>query len=82
MPCGWQVLHAAMPIISFDPCERSQIRNFPHYKAPLYRTGERRGTLATTGHSTNFVMTIVLPSLHPAAHWVKRGAAVLTSLAD
>eukprot|EP00658_Telonema_sp_P-2_P084456 TRINITY_DN9378_c0_g1_i3.p1 TRINITY_DN9378_c0_g1~~TRINITY_DN9378_c0_g1_i3.p1 ORF type:complete len:1690 (+),score=414.28 TRINITY_DN9378_c0_g1_i3:40-5109(+) len=51
------------------------------YMCPIYRTGARRGVLATTGHSTNYVMSIKLPiprSTDPA-HWTKRGAAIMTS---
>jgi len=47
------------------------------YECPLYRTSERAGTLSSTGHSTNYVTTVNLPSQCESTFWVMRGVALL-----
>ena len=76
-----KVLHTDAPVVWLRPVEAAKLRAFPHYACPLYRTPERRGVLATTGHSSNFVFDVRLPSSAPPDHWVRRGAAGLLSLA-
>lgn len=75
-----KILFSPAPIIWMVPQELSKFENYPHYLAPVYKTSDRRGILSTTGHSTNFVMEVKVPSTLPQAHWVKRGVALLTQL--
>eukprot|EP01029_Cantina_marsupialis_P005813 TRINITY_DN1630_c1_g1_i2.p1 TRINITY_DN1630_c1_g1~~TRINITY_DN1630_c1_g1_i2.p1 ORF type:complete len:2520 (+),score=925.36 TRINITY_DN1630_c1_g1_i2:475-7560(+) len=77
-------LFVQMPIVWLIPKEISKVEKRHIYECPVYKTSERKGALSTTGHSTNFVISISLPmsSDHEEKHWVKRGVAMLTQLDD
>ncbi len=77
-----QVLFVDAPVLWFRPRHVDKLSAFPHYACPVYRTAERRGVLATTGHSTNFVMSIRLPTDVDPRHWTLRGVALLSQLSD
>jgi dynein heavy chain len=49
------------------------------YMCPIYKTPLRFGTLSTTGHSTNFVVALPVPTPKSCSPdmWSRRGAAML-----
>mmetsp|Transcript_5009 Transcript_5009/g.15033 ORF Transcript_5009/g.15033 Transcript_5009/m.15033 type:complete len:418 (+) Transcript_5009:2-1255(+) len=92
--CGWNiqrgvlkesdkdVLFEAMPVINLKPMGiadvKARIKDGNMYECPIYKTSERKGTLSTTGHSTNFVKYFPLnQEEREVAHWISRGVAML-----
>ncbi|KAJ9460653.1 Dynein-1-beta heavy chain [Diplonema papillatum] len=72
-------LFTTMPEVWFQP-ERSRKKPENQYICPLYKTLARAGTLSTTGHSTNFVLPLEIPTEQPESHWIKRGVACVLAL--
>jgi len=81
-----KVLFSEVPHILMVPVENDKDKTNPNeiYPCPLYKTSERKGVLSTTGHSTNFVMTVLFPisKQHSEKFWTRRGVAALTQLDD
>jgi dynein heavy chain len=75
-----KVLFEHVPMLLLVPALSNQMKVYPHYNCPVYKTTERRGVLATTGHSSNFVMFVRVPSDKGADHWTMRGTAIILSL--
>ncbi|XP_019373751.1 PREDICTED: dynein heavy chain 6, axonemal [Gavialis gangeticus] len=72
-------MNPMLPVVHFEP-QRNYEPSPSLYQSPLYKTGARAGTLSTTGHSTNFVVTVLLPSKRPSDYWISKGAALLCQL--
>ncbi|RYY33074.1 hypothetical protein EON62_04620 [archaeon] len=75
-------LYDRLPCMWLEPVLAKSLNTSGTYACPFYKTSKRAGVLTTTGHSSNFVMTMFLPTTHTQEHWVRRGVALLSILDD
>jgi len=85
-------LFTDFPAIHLEPQVGRKMPTEGIYSCPCYKTTVRAGLLSTTGHSTNFVLMVEVPSKEPcsgnfhkyvetfSAHWIKRAVALFTTL--
>lgn len=83
-------LYTQLPVLHFVPTKDREYPTNGVYRCPVYKILSRQGTLSTTGHSTNFVMWIEIPSNQPTIKnnlgladqdvWIKAGVAAFCSL--
>ncbi|XP_056267415.1 dynein axonemal heavy chain 1 [Pseudoliparis swirei] len=73
-------LHTDMSVIWLMPEPNRTPPTSGVYICPIYKTLARAGTLSTTGHSTNYVMAVELPTRRSQKHWIKRGVALICAL--
>uniref|UniRef100_A0A6P7FR39 Dynein heavy chain 7, axonemal-like n=1 Tax=Diabrotica virgifera virgifera TaxID=50390 RepID=A0A6P7FR39_DIAVI len=75
-----KILYDNMPVIWIIPLLAEKYLPGGRYVCPIYKTSERKGLLSTTGHSTNYVLPVLLDTDLPASHWIKRSVALLCQL--
>eukprot|EP00928_Gymnodinium_smaydae_P008329 TRINITY_DN13035_c1_g3_i1.p1 TRINITY_DN13035_c1_g3~~TRINITY_DN13035_c1_g3_i1.p1 ORF type:complete len:2552 (-),score=764.33 TRINITY_DN13035_c1_g3_i1:28-7683(-) len=72
-------LFTPMPVVLFKP-EFDWKANPVAYPCPVYKVLSRKGTLSTTGHSTNFVRDMEVRSVEEPDIWIRAGVACFLSL--
>jgi dynein heavy chain len=70
------------PVIWLEPVLEEEIKKDKIFDCPLYKTSVRAGELSTTGHSTNFVQYIQIPTEKDQDYWIRRGTALLCMTDD
>lgn len=72
-------LFTELPTFWFVPV-KNRIPPPDDYRCPCYKVLSRKGTLLTTGHSTNFVLYLMLPTDQKVSKWIKAGLAAFLAL--
>ena len=73
-------LYTDFPLFWLEPTKDREDPTEGVYLCPAYKTLTRAGTLSTTGHSTNFVMYLEVPTDKPESHWINSSVALFTAL--
>jgi len=76
-----KVMEDTMPVVHFVPTQFFE-RNEADYPCPLYKTAVRAGVLTTTGASSNYVVSLDIPTERDPDYWVRMGVAALCALAE
>lgn len=75
-----KVLYSECPLIWYVPKRNREVPKTGIYRCPIYKVLSRTGTLSTTGHSTNFVHFIEMPSKEDEDKWTRGGVAAFLAL--
>jgi len=73
-------LFTEIPICHFNPKTDRKKPTVGIYFCPIYKTVDRFGVLLTTGHSTNFVLLLEMPSDQPQEKWIMAGVGGFLAL--
>lgn len=81
-PSKPKVLFEELPVLWLLPTPDRVPPTTGVYKCPIYKVPSRKGTLSTTGHSTNYVISVELPTADPDAVPIKAGVAGILSVQE
>lgn len=73
------MLYSEVPVIQLVPVA-DRVMPEGVYHCPIYKVLSRRGVLSTTGHSTNFVSYIQMPTAIDPDDWIRAGVAGVLAL--
>lgn len=73
-------LFVELPMLHLLPTVDRVVPKEGIYNCPVYKVLSRTGTLSTTGHSTNYVIMMELPSDQEQDKWIKAGVACFLAL--
>lgn len=73
-------LFVDLPLLHFVPVAERAEPETGIYHCPVYKVLSRTGTLSTTGHSTNFVLYLEIPSDQDQDSWIAAGVAAVLAL--
>lgn len=76
----FKIISYKMPFIRFIPISKENLIEDDKYECPVYITSTERESLCSTGHSKNFILSLLLPTKESPKHWIKRNVAVLCQL--
>jgi dynein heavy chain len=73
-------LYTDVPLVHIIPCIDKDEPKTGVFRCPLYKVLSRAGTLLTTGHSTNYVLSLDVPIDRTESEWIKAGVAMFLAL--
>lgn len=74
-------MNPLLPVIRLVPTVDLD-KNDLRYNCPIYITSSRAEIISTTKYSSNFVMSILLPTDFPEDYWILKGTALITQITN